>query len=255
MSVHYLQDRSTRTLSRLLSEASGDILFVADPQFELNLPESALRRMANVLEERDAGIVYCDSTHEPRIDYQTGSIRDDFDFGPVIALSVPHARQATERHGQPDPGLRWGSLYDLRLKLSLDHPIVRIPEPLYTAGDSDTRSNSERLFDYVDPSHADYQAEMERIATDHLKRIGAYLDPPGARAADGDAGGDANGDANAFAVKASVVIPVRNRESTIRDAVTSALAQTTRFAFNVIVVDNHSRTRRENSSTRLKILA
>ena len=232
MSVNYLQEGSTRTLSKLLSEASSDVLFVADPRFELNLSESALRRLADVLEEWDAGIVYSDSTNEPRIDYQTGSIRDDFDFGPVIALSVPHARQVTERYGQPDPGLRWGSLYDLRLKLSLDHLIVRIPEPLYAAEDLDKRSNSERHFDYVDPSHADYQAEMEHIATDHLKRIGAYLDPPGARAADGDE--------DAFAVKASVVIPVRNRESTIRDAVTSALAQTTGFAFNVIVVDNHS---------------
>jgi glycosyltransferase involved in cell wall biosynthesis len=36
------------------------------------------------------------------------------------------------------------------------------------------------------------------------------------------------------------VIPVRNRERTIADAVRSALGQRTGFAFNVLVVDNHS---------------
>jgi glycosyltransferase involved in cell wall biosynthesis len=43
-----------------------------------------------------------------------------------------------------------------------------------------------------------------------------------------------------FPVEASVIIPVRNRESTIAEAVKSALSQETDFPFNVIVVDNHS---------------
>jgi glycosyltransferase involved in cell wall biosynthesis len=46
--------------------------------------------------------------------------------------------------------------------------------------------------------------------------------------------------AQTFPRRASVVIPVRNRERTILDAVSSALEQKTSFEFNVIVVDNHS---------------
>src|SRR5690606_1922827 len=125
--------------------------------------------------------------------------------------------QACERHGPPAADLRWGGLYDLRLKLSLDAPIVRIPEPLYAAEDPDRRASGERQFDYVDATARDYQLEMERIATAHLRRLGAHLDPPSAPVASAAA---------AFPVEASVVIPVRNRESTIRHAIESALAQT-----------------------------
>jgi len=46
--------------------------------------------------------------------------------------------------------------------------------------------------------------------------------------------------AESYPVKASVVIPVRNRERTILDAVQSALVQSADFDFNVIAVDNHS---------------
>ncbi|MBF6569123.1 MAG: glycosyltransferase family 2 protein, partial [Candidatus Binataceae bacterium] len=77
----------------------------------------------------------------------------------------------------------------------------------------------------------DYQIEMERIATAHLKRIGAWLPPHFENVSDA---------AETFPVKASVVIPVRDRERTVLDAVQSALAQRADFEFNVIVVDNHS---------------
>jgi glycosyltransferase involved in cell wall biosynthesis len=64
-----------------------------------------------------------------------------------------------------------------------------------------------------------------------LKRIGAYLAPEFQIPPERSIG---------FPVRASVVIPVRNRERTIEDAVNSALSQRTMFSFNVIVVDNHS---------------
>jgi glycosyltransferase involved in cell wall biosynthesis len=86
-------------------------------------------------------------------------------------------------------------------------------------------------FSYVDPRNRNYQIEMEKVATAHLKRIGAWLPPP--KATPLEAG-------NAFACEASVVIPVRNRVRTVSDAVHSALSQQADFAFNVIVVDNHS---------------
>jgi glycosyltransferase involved in cell wall biosynthesis len=122
-------------------------------------------------------------------------------------------------------------LYDLRLRISETHGIVRIPEPLYSASTTDARPTDQKQFDYVDPRNRDYQIEMERIATAHLKRIGAWLPPRFKKVAAA---------AESFPVKASVVIPVRNRERTILEAVESALVQRADFEFNVIVVDNHS---------------
>jgi len=170
--------------------------------------------------------VYSDAAAQPRINYQAGSIRDNFDFGPVIALSVAAAREAGF-----DGSLECGGLYDLRLRLSEKFPILRIPEPLYSASVADNRPSGQKQFDYVDPRNRDYQIEMEHIATEYLKRTGAYLQPrfqsvPSAT--------------ENFPVEASVVIPVRNREKTILDAVRGVLDQKADFGFNVIVVDNHS---------------
>ena len=182
-------------------------------------------RMADVIRETGAGWVYADAVGHPRLDYQRGSIRDGFDFGPVVAVSVEAARQSGI-----DSTWKWGALYDLRLRISEKHAVVRIPEPLYRASTADARTTGEKQFDYVDPRNRDYQIEMERIATAHLKRIGACLPPQFAEVPG----------AEAFPKNASVVIPVRNRERTILDAVQSALVQNTDFEFNVIVVDNHS---------------
>ena len=101
---------------------------------------------------------------------------------------------------------------------------------LYTAVETDTRTSGEKQFDYVDPRNRDRQLEMEEACTVHLKKIGAYLEPHFKEA-------DYSGD---FPVEASVIIPVRNRVSTIADAVESALSQTADFKYNVIVIDNHS---------------
>jgi hypothetical protein len=144
----------------------------------------------------------------------------------VVAVSAGAAREAGLARG-----LRWGGLYDLRLRLSERAPVVRIPEPLYEAAPLDTRPSGEALFDYVDPRNRAYQVEMERVATEHLGRIGALL-PPSFAPVPSRSG--------EFPVRASVVIPVRNRERTILDAVRSALSQEPPFPFNVVVVDNHS---------------
>jgi hypothetical protein len=167
----------------------------------------------------------------PLIDYQTGSIRDSFDFGSVLFISTGAAREALRQHGAIDDRLQWGGLYDLRLKMSVDRRPLRIPEPLYTRVPRDLRKTGDKQFDYVDPRRRDVQIEMEAVATAHLRRINAYLAPEFA---------PRPSPATTFPVRASVIIPVRNRERTIAEAVRSALAQQTDFAFNVIVVDNHS---------------
>ena len=180
-------------------------------------------RMIQVMRDTGAGWVYSDSVGQPRIHYQPGSIRDNFNFGSVVAVRADVFEKGAETG--------WSSLYDLRLRISEKLPVVRIPEPLYSASIADSRPTGEKQFDYVDPRNRDYQIEMERIATAHLKRIGAYL-PPRFEAVPAPE--------DSFPVRATVVIPVRNRERTILDAVKSVLGQKTGFDFNVIVVNNHS---------------
>ena len=226
MNIIYPKDYSSANIQGLVDAADSDILFLGDPRANIVPGPGMFDRMTRVLRETGCGWVYADAVSHPRIDYQSGSIRDGFDFGPLVGVSVQAARQAGT-----GSGWKWGGLYDLRLRIAEKHAILRIPEPLYNASMLDARPTGQKQFDYVDPRNRDYQIEMERIATAHLKRIGAWLQPHFKKVPAG---------AEAFPVKASVIIPVRNRERTILDAVQSALVQSADFEFNVIVVDNHS---------------
>jgi Glycosyl transferase family 2 len=224
--IVYPANPSTACIREIIQSADSDVLFLGDPRSEIEPSAAMFTRMAQVIHDTGAGLVYSDAAGRGRTDYQQGSIRDNFDFGPVIAISVDAAQRA-----RLEMETRWGGLYDLRLQISEKYALTRIPEPLYRASIPDSRPTGEKQFDYVDPRNRDYQIEMEQIATAHLKRIGAYLKPhfdsvplPEER----------------FSVKASVIIPVRNRARTIQDAVRSALSQQAEFKFNVIVVDNHS---------------
>ena len=226
MNIVYPKDPSSASVQGLLDSADSEVLFLGDPRVNLEPGPRMFDRMEQVIRETGCGWVYADAVGHPRIDYQRGSIRDGFDFGGVVGVSVPAARQSGI-----DSAWKWGGLYDLRLRISEKHAIVRIPEPLYSASMIDARPTGQKQFEYVDPRNRDYQIEMELIATSHLKRIGAWLQPRFDRVPEA---------AEAFPVKASMVIPVRNRERTILEAVQSALVQIADFEFNVIVVDNHS---------------
>jgi hypothetical protein len=226
VNIVYPKDYSSATIQKVLDAADSDVLFVGNPQVSIEPGPRMFDRMAQVMREFGAGWVYADAVGHPHIDYQRGSIRDGFDFGPVVCVSVEAARESGI-----DSGWKWGALYDLRLRISEAHAVVRIPETLYSASTIDVRPTGQKQFDYVDPRNRDYQIEMEQVATAHLKRIGAWL-PPHFNTVPGEA--------ETFPVKASIVIPVRNRDRTILDAVQSALHQHADFEFNVIVVDNHS---------------
>lgn len=225
MNLTYAKDSGSGGISEILDRTSEDVVFIADPRARVESSPEMFESFSQAIKD-GAGLAYSDSENHQRIDYRAGSIRDNFDFGPVIAIGVAAARKVWE-----GGATRWAGLYDLRLRLSEKFPISHIAAPLYRSSVLDTRASGEKQFDYVDPRNRDYQLEMEQVATAHLRRTGAWL-PPEFRAVPRSS--------DLFSFEASVIIPVRNRERTILDAVQSALGQTADFAFNVIVVDNHS---------------
>ena len=227
------------TIATIARNAQADYALLITKPCKISMGPGAVGRMISAADDSGAAMVYADRyTAEggnrcphPTIDYQKGSLRDDFDFGPVLlvrtSLLRKYAATAANR-----PRYRYAGLYDLRLFLSREGSILHLNEYLYTEYRPKARPTGESQFDYVDPANRSVQVEMEQAATAHLGKIGAMVDTAGYRKPDFNE--------QDFAVEASVVIPVRNRERTILDAVRSALAQEAAFAFNVIVVDNHS---------------
>ena len=231
--------KSTDTLRSIAEAASEKFVLIYLKEFPLEMGMFALDRMISVAEDTKADMVYSDHytlvgdgeqsvrKKHPVIDCQKGALRDDFDFGSVLVFRTSSFRRAVRAMTED---YQWGALYDLRLRMK---NIVHINEYLYTEIETDNRKSGEKQFDYVDPKNRQVQIEMEKICTEHLKRIGAWL-PPVFKDVDFASA------AEEHPVTASVIIPVFNRVRTIKDAVQSALAQECDFPFNVIVVDNHS---------------
>ncbi len=226
----------TRTVRLIAETVKTDYTLIYTGFSLIELGEYALERMLGVVESTGAGLLYTDCfkikdgirNPHPHIDYKEGSLRDDFDFGSVLLYRTDILKKAVS---QMQENYRFAALYDLRLKVSLLAPIIRLPEILYTEHELDIRTSGEKQFDYVDQKNREVQIEMEQVCTAHLKEIKAWLPPKFTTV-------DISG--NDFPVESTIVIPVRNREKTIEDAVRSALSQQTSFLFNVIVVDNHS---------------
>ena len=227
---------SSDTMALVAAHADTDYALLYTKSTPLALGQRALERMAQVAADTDAGLLYTDYyaqkgdelLRNPTIDYQLGSVRDDFNFGSLLLFDAQRLKQAV---ATSDAHFRFAGWYDLRLRLSEVAPIVRLPEFLYIEVEQDARRSGQKQFDYVDPKNRAVQIEMEQVCTAHLKRIRAYLAPDFAAVDFAE---------NDFAVEASVIIPVRNRVSTIDDAIRSVLAQKTTFAFNLIIIDNHS---------------
>ena len=198
----------------------------------------ATDRLLRVAEDSRAPWVYADhrsvengvTVAHPLIDYQMGSIRDDFDFGAVLLIKADMLHAYAKQSNLPD--YKHAGLYDLRLFVSRQGQLFHLNEFLYTKEEMDLRASGEKQFDYVNPRNREVQVEMERAATAHLRELGALVDTTAYMSPDFNE--------QAFDHEATVVIPVFNREKTICDAVDSALAQQTNFKYNVIVVDNHS---------------
>lgn len=229
---------SSATVVELAEKCEAEYAMLYLSESLINMGLFAEERFLQIADDSRASMVYADYYEEredalqphPLIEYQEGSLRDDFAFGPVLLVRVSAWREAllslkTE--------YEFAGLYALRLALSRIAPIVHIDEYLYSVKEIDTRASGEKIFDYVNPRNRQVQIEMEKACTEHLKVIGAYLSPVFKEI-------DWSKDSASFAVEASVIIPVRNRVRTIRDAIKSVLAQKTNFDFNLIVIDNHS---------------
>ena len=220
---------SAATVKTIAAHSQSAYVAILTRPVALTLGTGALERMRQAMDDSGAAMVYADRAGHPVIDYQTGSVRDDFDFGGLWLVRGPLLRQWAQ---QCTAGWRWAGLYDLRLYLSRQGELFHLNETLYAEEETDLRASGVKQFDYVNPANRDVQVEMEQVVTRHLKAIGALVDTSGLAAVDLQE--------QPFELEASVVIPVYNRAKTIRDAVESALAQKTTFRFNVIVVDNHS---------------
>lgn len=233
--------RSTETLRSIAEAVSHKFILIYTKDKPLEMGMFALDRILSIAEDTKADMLYADHYtskegedgverrfRHPLIDCQKGALRDDFDFGSVLVFRASSFKRAVRSMTED---YQWGALYDLRLRMKR---IVHINEYLYTEIETDSRKSGEKQFDYVDPKNRAVQIEMEKICTEHLKRIGAYLEPKFKDPDPADFG------EHEFPVTATVVIPVFNRVRTVKDAVLSALSQQTDFPYNVIVVDNHS---------------
>ena len=229
---------SSNTVSSIAENTDADYVIICTKATPIRWGLYALERFLRTADDTGAVMVYSDhySVQEgklekhPVIDYQTGSLRDDFDFG---SLWLVKAQNLLDYAAQQDrQEYQFAGLYDLRLYLSRVGEIFHINEFLYTEDELDTRKSGEKQFDYVDPRNREVQIEMEKACTHHLEKVGALVDTNYYRQPDFDE--------QEFEYEASVIIPVFNREKTIADAVKSALSQKTSFKFNVIVVNNHS---------------
>lgn len=229
---------SSNTVMSIAENTDADYLLLCTRMTSVRWGLYALERFLRTADDTGAVMVYSDHysleegalTKHPAIDYQAGSLRDDFDFGSLWLIKSQALLDYVAQTDRVD--YQYAGLYDLRLYLSRKGEIFHLNEYLYTEAELDTRKSGEKQFDYVNPRNREVQIEMERSCTAHLEKVGAIVDTNFYRQPDFDE--------QDFACEASVVIPVFNREKTIADAVKSALSQKTNFLYNVIVVNNHS---------------
>lgn len=242
---------SSNTIVSIAENTDADYVMICTRHTTIGWGNNTLERFLRVADDTDAVMVYADHykmvegkmEKHPVIDYQSGSLRDDFDFGSLWCIK---AQAVADYIAQPDrEEYQFAALYDLRLYLSRVGEIFHLNEFLYSEAELDTRKSGEKLFDYVNPRNREVQIEMEKACTQHLGKVGALIDTTFYRQPD-------FGEQD-FEYEASVIIPVFNREKTVADAVKSALGQKASFKFNVIVVNNHSTDRTGEILDELKV--
>ncbi len=231
---------SVRTMQIISENTEADYVMLLTKSTPLTFGLYAFERFLRVASDTDAEMIYSDHysvecgkmVKHPVIDYQNGSLRDDFDFGSLLLIKASSLNEYVEKTEEQNMFYKYAGLYDLRLFLSRKGELFHINEYLYTEEEFDLRKSGEKQFDYVNPRNREVQVEMEKAVTVHLDKIGALIDTVYYSKPDFNE--------QHFDYEASVIIPVFNREKTIGDAVKSAVGQKTNFHYNVIVVNNHS---------------
>jgi hypothetical protein len=228
--------KNTNTLRQISVRINSDYLILSLNGKRVIPSQFMLERFIKIIKNTNSVFVYSDFYEtennnlkkHPTIDYQPGSLRDDFDFGEIVFIKTSAFKEAVSRM---DVEYEFAGFYDLRLKLSQLGNLFHIPEYLYTIGSSENIGDEESHFSYVDPKNRKVQIEYEKVCTRYLSDIEALVGPEF---------NSIQFENNQFKYKASVIIPVRNRVRTIGDAIKSVLSQKTNFPFNLIIVDNHS---------------
>lgn len=229
--------KSSGAINLIAQYSTTDYTILIPDGKSINPGQFCLERFVQIAQNTNAAFLFSDYYEDannkliqhPLIDYQEGSLRDDFDFGHLLFIKTELLKKGSETD---QLNLKFAGLYNLRLKLSQLGPIIRIPEYLYIVEATEDVGSEEKHFSYVDPKNREVQIEMEKAVTQHLIDIGAYIHPP-FKEIDLSVAKD-------FEFEASVIIPVKNRVKTIGDAIQSVVKQKTNFKFNLIVVDNHS---------------
>ena len=227
------------TIEKIINVISSDYFLIINGRNIIELSDKAVSTFSAEINKTDAAWIYSDYNVKqdgklktlPLIDYQNGSIRDEFDFGSCMLIKTSSAKEFIHQLYSVKNKLLYSGIYDLRLAVSRKYRIARISKPIYTVLDNTNSISRNKIFDYVDPKNRAVQIEMEKVATDHLKKINAFI--PSSTITDSKF-------EDKFSVEASVIIPVKNRVNTVGDAINSALRQKTNFRFNIIIVDNHS---------------
>lgn len=225
---------STKVFKEMATLATADFVLCmtsASARFDVKLLDALVNALPDGVSMAYADyrkVVNGKLLDAPTIDCLSGSLRNDFDFGPALLFRS----DALKRYiGEALDEYIYAGAYQLRLAMQRMGGIFHCKEFFSTVYEYDTRKSGEKQFDYVNPAQRDVQIEMEKACTHHLKEIDAFLPASVYKEIDLSIG--------EFPVEASVVIPVLNRHMTIADAISSVLKQKTSFPFNLIVVDNH----------------
>ena len=168
--IYCLQDISLQSSSFLMyvaEKAQADYVLLQLKPVAITLGAGALERMMAVASDTGAAMVYADRyevkngvvERHPVIDYQEGSLRDDFDFGSLLLIRTSLLHQYATSDTEAD--YRYAGFYDFRLFLSRKGRLFHLNEYLYTEEERDLRASGEKQFDYVNPANREVQIEME----------------------------------------------------------------------------------------------
>lgn len=230
---------STDTMVKISNASDNEYTLLYNGNSPLGLGYRALERMTDYLDYMDKSMAYADhyqwkngkKEKHPVIDFQPGSVRDDFDFGPVLLFKSKYFTVAVDEMVEKKRDYPYAALYAIRLSLTTTCAPMHINEYLYTVMENDNRRSGEKQFDYLNPRNREVQIDMERAFTQYLRDYDMLLEPKFRPTIP---------ELFKYDNEASVIIPVKNRARTISDAIQSALEQDLEYPYNVIVVDNHS---------------